>query len=82
MLNAGLIDVDNELVVEPPPQHLIARARDGGAESARQAPHGHVGVRRRLLDQRHGPHHPLMETQPADGEILNRAVCLDAVIRP
>jgi hypothetical protein len=77
---ARLVDVHDELVAQPAGEDLVSRLDDRGGDVAVQPPQSGVGAGARLLDE-HGRGHQLRWCrQPADGEILNSAPGLDAVV--
>ena len=78
---AGLVDVDDELIAELPAENLVGgfddRACDAGGEPAERS----VRLRRGFLDQDGGGDERRRGGEPADGEVLDRARRLSAVIR-
>ncbi len=78
---AGLVDVDDELIAELPAENLVGgfydRACDAWGEPAERS----VRLRRGLLDQDGGRNERRRGGEPADGEVLDRARRLSAVVR-
>ena len=78
---AGLIDVDHELVVVLAGQYLVGGGHDRVGQLRVEAAGFLVRQRRRLLDPHHRPHEFAQRLQPADREVLEGTLGLNAIIR-
>jgi hypothetical protein len=79
--SARLIDVDDELIAQPPGQDFIGRAHDREADLARQPPERDVRLRRRLFHHDGRCHQLVRRAQSADRKVLHRPRRLRAVVR-
>jgi hypothetical protein len=78
---SGLVDVDDKLIAERAAGDFVSRADDGVGQRPIEPAERGVGLGSGFLDENGCGDERRLGAQPADGEVVDRARRLDAVVR-